>query len=137
MIRELSLSYQRENDQSKLSVLTYSFFLDFLEEIQNNSHDMFDEVKQYINKNFSTKITLKNLSRHFCVSISTLSHGFKAKYGISIFEYILDIRLSYARNILIASPKTMTKDLSVMCGFSDAGYFCKAYKNKFGKTPKQ
>lgn len=135
MIRQIINEYQNGTDQGKLSSLAYSFYIDFFESARNENCDWLDEVTKYINKNFSNKITLESLSQHFCVSISTLCHSFKNKYGMSVFEYVLEMRFQCAHNLFISYNDITIKDAALLCGFTDVGYFCKAYKNKFGKTP--
>ena len=53
----------------------------------------------------------------------------------SIFQYVLNIRLTNARYFLMSDHQASVKDASISCGFDDVSYFCRAYKNKFGKSP--
>ena len=89
----------------------------------------------FIEGHFTSGLTLEEIARHTCVSVSKLSHGFKEKMGVSVFEYIVDLRLRYARNLILSPGRTLTKDAAAACGFSDVGYFCRAYKKRFGVTP--
>lgn len=136
-INQLISEYQSNGDQGRLSTLAYSFFVDFFAQNSQRTPEWLENVIHYIHRNFAKKLTLEELARAACVSVSKLCHDFKEKYGLSVFQYILDIRLRYAHNILITSSGARTKDVAALCGFHDIGYFCKAYRSKFGKTPTQ
>ena len=71
------------------------------------------------------------------MSVSKLCHDFKKKYNYSVVEYILNLKLSYARNYMFMTPNSRTADVAYLCGFNDVGYFCRRYKKRYGKTPKE
>lgn len=133
-LKALIHEYYNHNRDGLLSALTYSLFMSFFEE-QNKKLSKFDEVVLYIEKNFSSKITLEELAQIGCISVSKLCKDFKNTFNCTIFEYILNLRLSYAHNLFLYNPKAMTKDVAFACGFNDVSYFCRAFKAKFGKTP--
>ena len=133
-LKALIHEYYHHNRDGLLSSITYSIMLSFFEE-QNKKLSKFDEVVLYIEKNFSNKITLEELAQIGCVSVSKLCKDFKSTFNCTIFEYILNLRLSYARNLFLYNPKAMTKDVAFTCGFNDVSYFCRAFKAKFGETP--
>ena len=119
---------------SMLSSLCYSFFINFFE--QNlHEHSLMREIALYIEKRFTKKLTLKKIADKYGISVSKLSHEFKKEFNQTVFDYILNLRLSYARNLIILNPDSKIKDAALSCGFDDISYFCKAYKNKFGVTP--
>ena len=95
-----------------------------------------DKTALYIEKNFSKKLTLNELAEINKTSVSKLCHDFKDKYGYTVFQHIINLRLNYAYNLLNSSATAKTKDVASVCGFDDVSYFCKLYKEKFGTTPK-
>jgi len=117
-----------------LSGLTYAFYTDFFE-LRNRSATALDRIVTYIEKNFMKKLTLAQLAAIGSMSVSKLSHDFKRRFGVSVFEYILDLRLNYARAQLVFNPNLTTKEAAFSCGFDDVSYFCRAYKEKFSRTP--
>jgi AraC-like DNA-binding protein len=135
MLRRIKHECETTMDQGRLSSLVYEFFVDFLSMSKRGSVGYIDAALKYIEQRFSSGITLDDIARHSCVSVSKLSHGFKEKMGVSVFEYIVDLRLRYARNLILSPGRMMTKDAAAACGFSDVGYFCRAYKKRFGVTP--
>ena len=121
--------------QGVLSALAYSLFVSFFEEKTRESLERIDQTALYIEKNFTQRLTLERLAAVNGSSISKLCHDFKAKYGCSVFQRILNLRLSYAHNYLGAAQDVKTKDAAVSAGFDDVSYFCRAYRKKYGVTP--
>ncbi len=65
--------------------------------------------------------------RHF-------SRLFTAAYGVSPSEYLLEVRLKNARDILLGTGLSVAQTAS-KCGFSDSSYFSKVFKDKYGTLP--
>ncbi|MBQ7793166.1 MAG: helix-turn-helix transcriptional regulator [Clostridia bacterium] len=126
-------TYKRE---SIISALAYSFYVNFFEP-QAQEFNQIKEISLYIEKNFTKKLTLKKMAALYGISVSKLCHNFKSEFGYTVFEYILNLRLNYARNLILLNPKSKIKDIALSCGFDDMSYFCRAYKAKFGKNPSE
>ena len=135
LISKLLYDYHSGCDQGELSLQAYSIFVDFLSRKDSCEPKWLNETVKYINLNLGKKLTLAELASRSFVSESKLSHDFKKTFSMSVFEYIMNVRLQHARAILLSAPSIMTKDVAERCGFSSVGYFCKMYKKKFGKTP--
>lgn len=135
LIKKLLHDYRNGCDQGALSVQAYSIFVDFLSKQNPDIPDWLNATARYIVLNLDKKLTLSELASYSHVSVSKLCHDFKKHFSVSVFEYIMNIRLQHARALLLASPDIMTKDVSELCGFFDVGYFCRMYRKKYGKTP--
>lgn len=134
-ISKLVSDYQNGRGQGKLSASAYSIFVDFLSHSQSSAPVPMEKTLTYINLHFSEKLSLKELADNAYISVSKLCHDFKKHYGCSVFDYIITVRLQHAYNLLRNYPEILTKDVAAKCGFSDVGYFCHAYRSKYGKTP--
>ena len=133
-IRKITDEYYEHKRAGLLSAMVYSFYINFFEQ-QNHVFTKLDEVALYIEKNYMKKLTLAQLANIGCFSVSKLCHDFKKRLGCSVFQYVLNIRLTNARYFLMSDHRASVKDASISCGFDDVSYFCRAYKNKFGKSP--
>jgi len=129
--------YYAHKRQGLLSSMAYGFFVDFFEEQRRGTVSSVEQTCLYIERHFAEPLTLDRLAAVSGVSVSKLCHDFRGRYGCSVFGYILNLRLTYARSFLQSFPTSRTKDAAFACGFEDVSYFCKAYKKKFGKTPAQ
>jgi signal transduction histidine kinase/ligand-binding sensor domain-containing protein/AraC-like DNA-binding protein len=68
------------------------------------------------------------------LSQSLLYKKIKALTNLSVVEFIREIRLNYAMELL-RSKKYNVTEVSEMCGFNTPAYFSKVFKEHFGKTP--
>lgn len=90
----------------------------------------------YINKYFCEHIDLKSISEKCSYSPSYLSRQFKKYTGMGFVEYLTDIRVSHAKNLLMNKDLTITQ-LSAECGFGSLKNLNRAFKNKYGCSPKE
>ena len=134
-IQAIIKEYYAHKREGKLSAMTYNFFVDFFEQHRHTPTTPLWQTCLYIERRFAGKLTLEQLAAISQCSVSKLCHDFKKSYGMSIFQYILELRLNYAQSFLQSSRDVRTKDAALACGFEDISYFCKAYKRKFGKSP--
>lgn len=101
----------------------------------NAELDLYTKLFNYITAYHNTRITMKELSGKFNCSVSSLSHLFKKRSGMSISEYIEKLRLDEAKWLLSQSRYTVT-EVSDCLGFCNSGYFSSVFKRKFGISPK-
>ncbi len=135
LINQIIDEYYERKCESTLSALSYNFYTTFFEYQNETSLASLDKTALYIEKNFAQKLTLDELAQINQTSVSKLCHDFKAKYGCTVFQQILNLRLNYAYNLLNSGRNLKIKDISTASGFDDPSYFCRTYKNVFGVTP--
>lgn len=112
-------------------------YLEKYEELSNaaDDKDIYIRLLRYITTNHNYKLTMKELSKEFNCSVSTLSHLFKNRSGLSISEYIENLRLDEAKWLLQQSNYSIT-EISDCLGFCNPAYFSSVFKKKFGVPPK-
>lgn len=76
------------------------------------------------------------LARELNVSYSSFRHTFQEHTGSSPHQYLLELRLVRARNLLTQTTQSV-KEISQQTGFDDEHYFCRFFKMKTGLTPGQ
>lgn len=81
-------------------------------------------------------ITLDDILTFYPHSKSKLCHDFKEKYGLTIFDALIRIRLRNAHYMIKNNPYIKLREIAKACGFNDVSYFCKMYKRYYGETPK-
>jgi len=77
-----------------------------------------------------------SLARELKVSYSSFRHTFQQHTGSSPHQYLLDLRLVRARNLLMQTSQSI-KEIAQQAGFDDEHYFCRFFKLKTGLTPGQ
>jgi len=76
------------------------------------------------------------LARELNVSYSSFRHTFQQHTGSSPHQYLLELRLVRARNLLTQTAQSV-KEIAQQVGFEDEHYFCRYFKMKAGMTPGQ
>lgn len=94
-----------------------------------------NEIIAYINANLSGELSLDLLSEKFYISKNHLNRIFKASTGVTVWEYVKLKRLILARNSILAGSSAIAACQS--SGFNDYSAFYRAYKERFGTSPKE
>lgn len=74
------------------------------------------------------------LSQELHMSHSVIYKKIKALSGLSLIEFVRDIRLKRAAQLLSQNKLSIT-DVCYQVGFTDRRYFSQVFKKKYGKTP--
>ena len=93
-------------------------------------------IQQYINQNYKQDIRLGVVSQMAGMSPVAFSRFFKTRTGKSLSEYIIDVRLGYAANLLIDTNNTVA-DICYDCGFNNLSNFNRIFKKKKNCSPKE
>lgn len=92
------------------------------------------QVQEYIDRHFTEPISVASLAQRFFISPSYLSHGFKEWTGHSPQQYLLLCRLSYARELLRTTDRSVAQ-IAAACGFGDESNFIRSFKKACGLPP--
>lgn len=112
--------------------LMENYILEENEDIEYNK--TIEEILGYINNNLSENLSIDEIAAKFYISKYYLMHKFKNQTGYTLHNYILQKRLILA-NSLLKNDKSFSQ-ISVECGFIDYSSFVRAFKKKFGASPK-
>ncbi|MCR5120392.1 MAG: helix-turn-helix domain-containing protein [Lachnospiraceae bacterium] len=101
---------------------------------QERSTDIIKTARDYIRDNFSKEISLDDVSREVNISPYYFSKLFKEATGENFIEYLTNIRIEKAKELLTDSDKSM-KEICMECGYQDPNYFSRTFKKNTGLTP--
>lgn len=97
--------------------------------------NMLDAV-EYIQEHYRDEdICVEQVAERFHMSVSYFSKLFNEYAGMTFPEFITDLRLTYAKEMLRANPDINIKKVAEICGFSTTSYFSSQFKKKFGLSP--
>ncbi|MHA7967472.1 response regulator [Paenibacillus sp. CAU 1782] len=82
----------------------------------------------------SAKLSLSMLSGELFLSSNHLGVVFKKATGITVHQYIMDVRMRKAEELL-RQTKRKVSDIAGHIGMSNQSYFCTLFKQKHGMTP--
>ena len=91
-------------------------------------------VADYIKKNLHQKLSIDAIAKMAYVSKSNFFKMFKEELGISPNEFILQERISLAKELL--QSQESIKEVAFQTGFTDTNYFTRVFKQHEGTTPK-
>jgi len=96
--------------------------------------DAMMRARDYILENFDSHISLNELANHVFLSESYLSHCFKARFGISPKNFILQVRINRAKELL-STTDLKINDIALKVGFLSQQRFNDAFKRLENLTP--
>lgn len=137
-------SYIRELQSCSDMESLRNWFLDKTREICTKMEDskekeavsVIDRAKAYIDENFRRDISLDDVSREVDISPYYFSKLFKQETGKNFIEYLTEIRLKNARELLQNSQLSI-KEICVQSGYGDPNYFSRIFKKYEGVTPSE
>lgn len=83
------------------------------------------------------ELTLSDLARSIGTNRSYLSEYFNHECNTSFSDYVNNLRLSYAENLMISNRETSIVEIAYASGFNSISTFRRAFVKKFGLTPSQ
>ncbi len=100
------------------------------------NQDYVNRICNYINRNYREQILVKELARSVSINENYLIRIFKQKTKLTPNQYLNNVRLFHASQMLCESSITVS-EISYSCGFNTPAYFTKLFKKRFGKTPSE
>lgn len=94
------------------------------------------EIENYIYEHLAdSDLSMTTICNHFLISRSSLYTISKNAYGLGISDYIRYCRIEKAKKMLLHKQHSIS-EISRLCGFSEANYFTKTFKQLTGYLPK-
>ena len=99
-----------------------------------NTAELAEAIKIYIRQNYRYQLSTGNIAEAFFVNASYASRRFSERFGITITEYISNIRVEHAKNLL-ATTGAPIGSIALNVGIDDANYFTRVFKKTVGMSP--
>lgn len=90
----------------------------------------------YIHEHYNEQVTLNEVAENIYVSTFYISRMFKKELGISFVDYLNDVRIEKAKELL-KDVKYKTYEVAELVGIPDPHYFSKIFKKYAGMTPSE
>lgn len=140
----------RERFEDLFSVIPYlsrrSLVLSFIDDVQreleqtlasmngDGRNQIIDRARSYVLENVCKRISLSDVASSACVSAGYLSQYFKKVTGISLIDYINQMKVVKAKE-LMASGMDKINEIATALGYDNIYYFSKVFKKVSGMTP--
>lgn len=102
-----------------------------------NMQNGLEDVVQFIRQNYREPITIKKLALVAGMSEANLFKKFKHSYTCTPVEYIIQLRIEHAKELLISHPEMRIKNICFESGFNTLEYFYRKFTQITGKSPKK
>ena len=99
----------------------------------SSGHPLF-EIERYIQENYKSSLTIKEIGKRFYMNPVYLGHAFVKKYGVGIIEYIHDLRISEARKMLLESSATI-RSIAEGVGYAHYHHFLREFEKRVMEKP--
>lgn len=99
-----------------------------------------NRVRQYIEKNIGNQdANIDEMAIAAAASRATLNRRLRSLLGISAAKLFTEIRIRHAEQLLLdpSNAKLTLRDLASRCGYADAAYFQRIFKQRHGLTPSE
>ncbi|KQC32440.1 AraC family transcriptional regulator [Nonlabens sp. YIK11] len=93
-------------------------------------------AKDIIIERMTDPPSLSDLALEIGLSLKKLKEGFKEVYGDTVYGFLLDHKLEYARQLLDSGQHNVN-EVGLKVGYSTGSHFISAFKKKYGTTPKK
>lgn len=142
LFKKIENEYIQSDEFSSDILCCYTHMLFFLLARNKNkctkvqsSNAYIETIIRYIQKNYSTDISLSKTAKMYSVSPEHLSRTFKKETGFGFCEYVTLVRLQQAEQVLRHANGTSISEIAYACGFNDSNYFSQKFKNAYGFPP--
>ncbi|NSW89351.1 MAG: helix-turn-helix domain-containing protein [Firmicutes bacterium] len=115
---------------------------EFTRELQNSeSHSAFERHRdsifgaiKYIDQHYAEDLSVEEVARRFMLSQSYFSYLFKSITTKTFTEYLNDLRISKAMELLRSTDKRVL-DICYEAGFNNVNHFNRLFRQKTGISP--
>ncbi len=114
------------------------FFINISNMIKSDSiyrnHDTIEQICIYLSKNYQKNLTQEFIASLFYLNRSYLSQLFKKKTGEKFVNYLNNIRIEKAKELLTQTDKDISS-VARSVGYDNTKYFFRVFKKKVGTSP--
>ena len=91
-------------------------------------------IKEYIGEHYSENITLNDIADIVFLNPAYLSAMFKKETGQTLTQYLIDVRIDKAKEML-RNPERTIGEIACMVGYQDERHFSKLFSKMTGVKP--
>lgn len=97
-------------------------------------HWMIDQVLQYVEENYNTALSTRDIAGCFFMNTSYFSKLFHEQMGCTFSNYLINVRVEKAK-MMLTQTNMKLYDIAEAVGYTNVQYFSTIFKEKEGLTP--
>lgn len=98
------------------------------------AYNTLEAAKQYIQDHFRENIDRETVASVACITPNYLSKRFHAETGMSLREYVNQLRIAEAKRLLLSTNKSVS-EIAGEVGFDNISYFSTVFRKLCGMSP--
>ncbi|WP_128102493.1 helix-turn-helix domain-containing protein [Paenibacillus sp. DCT19] len=126
---------KRYYGQIRFQELMYTIFSDGVLADENEQALPVEQVKIYLEQNYTNKISIPELAAVARMSSRHFMRVFKKRYGCSAMDYLTSYRIKQAQILMRNDHNYRLKDVASYVGYQDESYFRRKFKQISGIPP--
>ena len=116
----------------------FTFIQNILKEmLADHKCDLIESIQKYVKSNYMNDVTIAALGAHFQITPSYISRLFREKTGQKYIDYVTEIRMEKAKELLQINANLSIKEVAESVGYISEKYFSKIFYKYFLITPSQ
>lgn len=131
LMEELNAPYPQDHT---ISLLIHTMFCNMIDQKALTLSSPVEEAILYMNSHYGDSIQIGEIADHVSLSRFYFSRLFRKETGRSPNEYLADIRINAAKEMLTERIHSIT-EISELCGFTNTSHFTRFFREKTGQTP--
>ncbi|MCE5170913.1 AraC family transcriptional regulator [Paenibacillus profundus] len=130
-----------ELEHFHVKALFYQCVYELLQQLQREGGHIVEtgpvsQAVRYMQDHYEELITLDSLADKLNCSVGHLGKLFKSEINYSPIQYLTQIRIKEAKELLLASDATL-EEIAIRVGYPDKYYFSRIFKKHTGTSPIQ
>ena len=97
-------------------------------------HRRLRAIVSFMQRHYDEKLTLDDIARHVHLSRNECCRFFKKNMNVTLFEYLIDYRLSKSMELLENTSLSVTR-IAYETGFGSSSYYIEKFREKTAMTP--
>lgn len=102
---------------------------------ENMPAQLAEKAKEYIQNHLEEELSLRSVAENIYISPTYLSKIFKEEAGVNFSDYVTQVRMSKAANLLLHTNQNI-EVIAQKVGYNTPHYFIKKFRECYGTTPK-
>ena len=129
---------ERNAERSSYDMIQFaSVLFDRVQQLLSKNADTYNTLeaaKQYIQDHFRENIDRETVANVACITPNYLSKRFHAETGMSLREYVNQLRIAEAKRLLLSTNKSVS-EVAGEVGFDNISYFSTVFRKLCGVSP--
>lgn len=113
---------------------------DFIESVYSSQDakkmSQLKPVIEYMQTHYDQPLTLADIAKVAHLSISRLAHLFREQMGITLIDYLTNVRINHAKRMLLMTENNCTR-ICYDVGYNNQSYFTRVFKQITSMTPRE